>query len=193
MLPVYPKYILPKFNDERLTASSREQEDSDTNFQQRFCRIFSSVKYVVVYGFTVNSYISEWKINYHIHFEADTLLLFSIQEIMYLKKDCRSRFFLHILTCWSFLWIIWLNICLGCKTLSVNKILEKLGEEKLKALLCSFVMTDCDHVENIYGINKHRSIKTYMQLTGHSWSVWTYSRLGRYRVDGDLIPETPAA
>ena len=66
----------------------------------------------------------------------------------------------------------------GCRTLSVNTIVEELGEEKSKALLGSFVMTGCDHIGSINGITKQRSFNTYMQLTGHSWSVRALSRLG---------------
>ena len=39
-------------------------------------------------------------------------------------------------------------------------------------------MTGCDHIGSINGITKQRSFNTYMQLTGHSWSVRALSRLG---------------
>ena len=116
-------------------------------FSNVFHRIFSSLQYVVAYGFTVRGNIPEWTVRDHKHFESDTLLLCSIRELVQLNKALSFK----IVSLDTDVLVLSVDYLVnspypveiefelitsrGCRTLSVNTIVEELGEEKSKALL----------------------------------------------------------
>ena len=152
-------------------------------FWEIFCSEFSSLQYVVAYGFTVVSNIPGWEISTHNHFEADTLILCCIKEILELQTATSFKVVspdtdvlvlsVHFLASYNIQTPILFELTTssGNRVMSVNVIVGQLWIEKANALLGFHVLTGCDHIGSFRGVTKDRSFKTFLQLSSNQLNL----------------------
>ena len=160
--------------------------DNKRSLTEIFGRVFvekaDESLYVVMYGFHIISNIHGWNIMSHSHFEADTLITCTIDEIVRLPKievGLNDYWFqiispdtdVVILSC-NFLALFDCDLHIDFKLItskephlfSVNSIVSALGHNKSMGLLGVYVLTGCDHVGSFNTITKARCLKVFQNL-----------------------------